>query len=100
MSIGKNHIKFNDEGGKLLIYTDNDAVMEIENDDICDSVLEANLLTFESFNDNKEEAERMERIYNMKFQKLKRKVMEFVSYGLVFFIPYYFHIYNFRNRFE
>ena len=100
MSVGKNHIKFNDEGGKLLIYTDNDSIMEIQNDDICDSVLQANLLTFKSFNDNKEENERMQRINNIKIQKIKHKFMEFISYGLVFFIPYYFHVYNFRNRFE
>ena len=100
MSVGKNHIKFNNEGGKLLIYNDNDALMEIQNDDICDAFLGTNLLTFESIKKNKEEIERIERINNIKFQRLKSKIMEIGSYGIIFFIPYYVYVYNFRNRFE
>ena len=98
MSVGKSIVLTNYREGKVLIYNNNDAVLNVENKHLCTAILNANLLTFESVRKNEEERLQRAKHNKEKFDMLMDKIYDVIYVLGVFFIPYYFHVTHVHNR--
>ena len=98
MSVGKSIVDPNNKEGKALIYNNNDAVLNVEDNHLCSAILNANLLTFESVRKNEEERLQREKHNNEKFNMFINNFKETLCVFGVFFIPYYSYLYNPHNN--
>lgn len=98
MSVGKSIVDPNNKEGKALIYNNNDAVLNVEDNHLCSAILNANLLTFQSVKKNAEEKQLRAKHNREKFNMFMGKFRDILCIFGVFFIPYYSHLYSSKNN--